>query len=97
MTTGQMDLFSMNAHGDLWQEPSLFDAPAEILEPAHPGRIHFLEEVRPPVENAEGRWRLQSHCDACGADFSTTAADSLDGAWRTVEAAHDARRAVTGD
>lgn len=58
MTAGQLDLFRMNAHGDLWEEPELFaqgEAAAPALE-TRAGRwcdVHGLHHWTPEECDAE--------------------------------------------
>lgn len=51
-----MQLFEMNAHGDIWQEPDLFDQPAEPVPHTRAGSSATFTGTT---------WRYCS----CGAEF----------------------------
>lgn len=100
MTAGQLDLFQMNAHGDIWEAPDLFAAPVPWTVPAVE-RIHVLEEVGCEVD-AAGRVHLVADCEGCPSSDPECCyryqarADTIADAWRILEGAHSARREVEG-
>lgn len=65
MTAGQLDLFAMNAHGDIWQELEL-GATVEPFTVAGAGRVHVLEEwTRSDGPGPDGRIRITAECRGC--------------------------------
>jgi hypothetical protein len=93
-------LFRMNEHGDIWQEPSLYDAPQEWTVSA-PARPHHLEEWHRGGPDALGRVVLTSQCHACRPDVGdgprtfVTRGATLADAWRAAETAHSAHLDMT--
>lgn len=94
--TAQRDLFSMNAHGDIWQEPELFDAPAEPWTVSSRPPAHNLEEWRQCEQG--GGITLTAICLACPSSVSDPDAPGrayvgrgpdVAGAWREIYRQHD--------
>lgn len=69
--SSQGDLFRMNEHGDIWQEPSLFDAPQEPLEQSAESAAFLAEHRAHVAENLElelDSWEELAgpFCERCG-------------------------------
>jgi len=92
------ELFRMNEHGDMWQEPTLFEQGGETPAPAGSGPVHFLAEWRRSGPDALGRIILSVECHGCRPDVGegprTFVARGLTeaDAWRDAERLHTEHR-----